>query len=179
MASHPFDEIKEIQKRAEAHKQEHERLARQKEQAKQAAAARFEEEKAKYAGLINQVLDEFGRAVWGDRTERGGGPLGFLSEREVRNYQFEPFESPEKPTRFRKTASVNDYYVELVPDELGNVMTFSVGWSELVQQYDGLVKHDRVVVQLPAAATKRELEQALVTCYKAHLEALRIRMDDL
>jgi len=73
---------------------------------------------------------------------------------------------------------VNDYYVEVVPDELGNVVSFSVGWSELVQQYDGLVKHDRVAAQLPATATKRELEEALVTCYKTHLEAVRIRMDD-
>ncbi len=179
MASHPFDEIKEIQQREAERKKARADQARQKERAQQAAAAKFAEEKAKYAGLINDVLDEFGRAAWGNRTERGGGLFGVMSERAVRNYRFEPFESPEKPDKARKTASVNDYYVELVPDDSGSVVNLAVGWSELVQQFDGLVKHDRVVDQLPAPATKRQLEEALVNCYKAHLEAMRIRNDDV
>lgn len=151
----PFSEIREDRRKDRLGKEEEqnkrEQTRKQEEKRRAVADANFAAQVKEVRGVINAVLNEFGRACFGDEE-----------------YFFYPLSQHGALARAIVSGEDVGYFIEISADENGYISQFHVGRKKHVDFVEyGLECTDDI---LPRNSGMEMFEASLVRSYKAHRE---------
>ncbi len=162
----PFDELRNLVEQSKKLRQEESKREADKTRQRQLAEATFRKHVEQLAPMVNNVLEEFVK-VLGTYTV-----ISWVTTQEhkktTRQQKYTVNKLSLHPWGFAEaSAALGAYFVKILPDDAGNVAKVEVGHNVRVEGWDGYGNSPRVDVTLNANFTRRELEQALVSAYRA------------